>query len=84
MNPFLADALFVSGGSGGGMVHQLLVVLIVGIAIAVVWWGGTYFIGLLKAPPVALMIWNGLFVLLAIIFVVNFLMSLVGHGFLQL
>ncbi len=64
------------------MVGNLLTALVVGIAILVIWWAGTYFIGAFGAPPLFAKIWNGLFVLLAVIFVVNFLMSLAGHGFI--
>jgi hypothetical protein len=69
---------------GNGMVHNLLVLLVVGIACLLIWWGGKYFIGQLSAPPIAAKLWDGLFVLLALVFAVNFLLSLVGYGFIKI
>jgi len=77
--PLLAE---ISIG-GSGMVHSLLVVLIIGIACLLIWWVGKYFIGALSAPAIAMTLWNGLFVLLALIVAVNFLLSLVGYGFIR-
>jgi hypothetical protein len=66
-----------------GVIRKLLFVLIIGIAALVIWWGGTYFIHLLNAPGWALAAWDGLFVILGIIFVVNFLLGLVGREFIK-
>jgi hypothetical protein len=82
MTTLLADAIHVSGDSSG-LVHSLLFVLVVGICILAIWWVGNYFIGTLSAPPVASKIWNGLFVLLGLFVVVNFLMGLTGRPLVE-
>jgi hypothetical protein len=69
--------------SGDSLVHQLVVVLIVGICALIIWWAGRYFIGALAAPAIVLTAWNGLFILLGVLFIINFLLGLVGHPFVQ-
>lgn len=65
--------------SGEGIVNQLLFVLVVGICVLLIWWVGKWFIVKLGAPPIAMTIWNGLFILLGLFVVVNFLLGLVGY-----
>lgn len=62
-----------------GIVNQLLIVLVIGICVALIWWVGKWFIVKLGAPPHALTVWNALFVLLGLFFAVNFLLGLVGY-----
>lgn len=69
--------------SGEGMVNQLLFVLIIGICILVVWWLGRWFITQLGAPAIVMTVWNGLFILLGGICVINFLLGLVGRPFIR-
>lgn len=69
---------------GSGLIRRLFILLVVGLAAGVIWWGGCYFIRVLSAPLWALTAWDGLFVLLAIVIVVNFLLSLVGKSFIDL
>lgn len=69
--------------SGEGMVRQLLFVLIIGICVLVVWWMGRYFITKLGAPPIVMTVWNGLFILLGGIVIINFLLGLVDRPFIR-
>lgn len=84
----LADALFkhssvtVGDGGGGGLIHALFVVLIVGICVGLIWAAGRWVITKMAAPAMAMTIWNGFFILVGLIIVVNFLLSLVGYGFI--
>lgn len=79
----LLSAVILAGGDGGGIIHQLLMVLIVGICVAIVWALGRWFITKFGAPGVVMTVWNALFLLLGAIFIINFLMGLAGHPFLQ-
>lgn len=69
--------------SGDGIVHQLLMVLIVGICVAIVWALGRWFVTKFAAPPIVMTVWNGLFLLLGAIFIINFLMGLAGHPLIR-
>lgn len=80
MNTFLADAIVVSGG--GGLIHSLFMILIVGICVLIVWAVGRWVITKFAAPAIAMTIWNGLFILIGAIVIINFLLSLGGHGFI--
>lgn len=78
----LADAIHLSGGSGG-LINGLLLVLVVGICVLLIWWVGTWVITKLGAPAIVRTIWDGLFILVGLVVVINFLMGLVGHPFVQ-
>ena len=80
MNTILADAFQV--GSSGGLIHLLLFVLIVGICVLAIWWVGTWFIGKLGAPSIVRTIWDGLFILVGLVVVINFLLGIGGHAFI--
>lgn len=66
-------------GGDGGIVHQLIFVLLVGICAALVWWTGVWFMGKLGVPAIARTLWDGLFIILGLLFIVNFLLGLSGH-----
>lgn len=71
---------------GDGFVNQLLTLLIVGIAAGVLYAMGYWFCTRPKvaaAAPVALTIWNGLFVLIGGIIIINFLLGLAGRPFIK-
>lgn len=57
--------------------------LLVGICVLLIWWVGTWFIGKLAAPPIVRTIWDGLFVLCALIVIINFVLGLGGHAFIS-
>ena len=68
---------------GGGLVHGLLMFLIVGVCLALVWYFGKWILAQLGAPAIALTIWTALFALVGLIIVINFLLGLGGHSFIQ-
>lgn len=69
--------------SGDGMVNLLVFVLIIGICLLIVWWLGRYFLTKFGAPGIFLTCWNGLFVLLGGLCLINFLLGLVGKPFVR-
>ena len=68
----------IAVGGGSGMLHGLLIFLLVGICVAAIWWVGTWFISKLALPVMAGTIWAGLFVLVGLIVLINFVMGLAG------
>lgn len=68
---------------GDGFINQVLTLLLFGIATVVLYLMGRWFATRPKVPPVVLQIWNGGFVLLGGIIIINFLMGLAGHGFIK-
>jgi hypothetical protein len=77
IHSMLADVVHV--GSSGGLVNGLFFVLIVGICVLLIWWVGTWFIGKLGAPAIVRTIWDGLFILVGLVVIINFLLGLGGH-----
>jgi hypothetical protein len=82
MNTLLADAVVIGGG-GSGLVHGLFMILIIGICVGIIWWVGKWVITKLGGAPIAFTVWNGLFILVGTIIIINFLLSLIGRGFIQ-
>ena len=80
MNPIFSEALAVN--TGHGLVHDLFTVFIVAVCVAVVWALGRGAATLFKLPALALQIWNGFFILVGAVIILNFLLGLVGHGFI--
>lgn len=78
----LSEVLSLSSGSSNGVIHALLFVLLVGICVLLIWWTGTWFIGKLGAPAIVRTIWDGLFILVGLVVIINFLMGIGGHAFL--
>jgi hypothetical protein len=74
--------LAFSQTSGEGLVRQLFAILIIGICCAIIWYLGRLAGGKMGVPPMGMASWNGLFILVAAIFVINFLMGLAGHPFI--
>lgn len=79
----LIPILAAIGGDGEGMLHQLGYVLIIGICIAIIWWLGRYFIGKFGLPAIVMTVWDGLFLLLGGLCLINFLLSLMGKPFIK-
>lgn len=69
--------------AGDGLVHQLLMVLLVAICVGIVWALGRWFIQKFAAPALAMTVWNGLFLIVGAIVIINFLLSLTDHGFIK-
>jgi len=78
----LAD-ISLSSSSSDGFIHQLLFILLVGICIGIVYAVGWWFIKRPPIPPIIMTIWQGLFILIGAIIIINFLLSLGGHGFIK-
>ena len=78
----LTLAEFLATGSSGGLIHNLLFILVVGICVLAIWWVGTWFIGKLGAPGIVRTVWDGLFILVGLVVVINFLLGLTGHAFI--
>jgi hypothetical protein len=72
----LADSINVGTS---GVVRSLLVALLVAICIGIVYVMGRWFFTRPSVPPIIMLIWNGLFVLVGGIFLINVVMSLAGH-----
>ena len=68
--------------AGRGIVYNFLRLLILGICCLAIWWTGKWFIGSLAAPAIVLTVWNGLFILVGLIVLIDFLLSLIGKSFL--
>ena len=75
----LAEAIIVGGS---GLAHSAFVVFLA-VLIGLILWGlGRYFFPKLGMPPMGMLIWDGLFVLIAAILVINFLAGMMGHSFI--
>jgi RsiW-degrading membrane proteinase PrsW (M82 family) len=77
----LAEAVRVSG-NGSDLIHQIFVVLILSVCLVMLWFAGDWCFKKMGVPAIALTIWMGLFLLIALVVVLNFLMGLIGHSFL--
>jgi len=65
--------------NSGGLIHSLLYFLVVGICVLAIWWVGIWFIAKLAAPAIVRTVWDGLFILVGLFCIVNFLLGLTGH-----
>jgi hypothetical protein len=80
--PMLSDISF-HGGGGGGLAQNLFTVFIF-ILIGLILWGlGKFFFPKFNMPPKGMLIWDGLFILIAAIVVINFLAGVAGHAFIS-
>lgn len=69
---------------GEGMINQLLTFLLIALCVGVVYAMGWFFFKRQPPfPPVVLLIWQGLFVLVGGIVIINFLLGLGGYSFLK-
>ena len=73
----------IAAVSGTGLINQLAFALIILLCLAILWWIGKWCIGAIGAPAVALTIWNGLFILLGGLALINFLLGLVDRSFIR-
>lgn len=73
ITPILAAA------SGKDLMHEVFVIFIVIAVGLVIWLLGRWGFPKLKAPEIVMTIWDGLFVLIGALLVINFLLSLIGH-----
>lgn len=68
---------------GEGFINQLLTALIIGICVALVYGAGRWFLKIFNAPPIGLNIWNGFFVLVGLVVIINFLLGLTGNPLIK-
>ena len=83
LNPVMLAA-YDTSINGNGIVHLLLVVLIVAVCCLLIWWVGRWVMTKLAAPAVAMTVWDGLFIFIGLIVVINFLLGLIGKSFIQM
>jgi len=75
----LADAALHLNGGSEGLGHNIFVIFIF-ILIGLSLWGlGRYFFPRLGMPPKGMLVWDGLFVLIAVVAIINFLATMAGH-----
>lgn len=79
MNTFLA-AIEIGGT---GMINQLLTFLLLGICVGLVYAAGWWFIKNPPVPPIVLKIWQGLFIIVGLIVIINFLLGLTGNPIIK-
>lgn len=73
----------IAAVGGEGIVRSLMIVLVIGICVLAIWAAGKWFMKVLGAPPHAATIWNGIFVLIGLLVLVNFLLGLIGYPLLK-
>jgi len=66
-------------GSSGGLVHGLLFLLMAGICLGLIFAVGRWFIGKFGLPGLVDTCWCGLFLIILLVVVINFVMGLSGH-----
>lgn len=71
-----------SVGSGDSLIHNLFHLVIILACLGIIYWLGTWVIGKLGVPGIIKTFWDGLFIIIACIVAINFLLSLDGHGFI--
>lgn len=79
----MADVLHVNTGESGGMAHNIFTIFIFILIGLILWALGRFFFPKLGMPALGMTVWDGLFVLIAVIVVINFLAGLAGHPFIQ-
>ncbi len=80
MNIFADIAVHVNGG---GLAHTIFVVFIFILIGLILWALGNWGFPRLGAPPIVMTVWNGLFILIGAVVVINFLAGLAGHSFID-
>ncbi len=79
----LLAEITVHTGSDEGLISLLIHILIIGAVCAIIWWLGKMACGAMNLPPRVLQVWNGLFIVVGAIVVINFLLGLGGHPFIR-
>lgn len=80
MNNLMLAAIQIGGD---GLINQLVTVLLIALCLGVIYAIGWYFFREPPAPALAMKVWNGLFILLIGLAIVNFLLGLAGHQFIK-
>lgn len=74
--------LAIEKSEGQDVVRSLFVLLIVVICVACIYFVGRWFLAKL-ANATALVVWDGLFLLIGLVVALNFLLGLVGRQFIN-
>lgn len=82
-NIILAEAVRVSTGGGSDLIHSVFVILILAICLVILWFAGDWCFKKMGVPAIVLTIWVAFFLLIGLVVVLNFLLSLIGHGFIS-
>lgn len=77
--PIIAAAAVISDLGGSGMAHSIFVVFIAILIGLILWALGRYFFPKFGMPAIGMTIWDGFFILIAAIMMINFLAGLAGH-----
>lgn len=80
MNEIMLAAIDIGGK---GFINQLVTLLIYGICVGLIYAAGLWFLRRPSIPPVVLTIWNGLFILLGLVIILNFLLGLGDKQFIE-
>jgi len=67
---------------GSGLAHNIFVIFLAILIGLILWWLGRFFFPKFGMPPLGMQIWDGLFIFIAAIVVINFLAGLAGHAFI--
>lgn len=79
-SPVLAD--FAVNVGSGGLARGILVIFCA-ILIGLILWGlGHFFFPKLGMPAKGMLVWDGLFILIAALVIINFLAGMMGHPFI--
>lgn len=65
---------------GGGFINGLLTLLLIGICLGLIYAVGRWFIGKFVLSELVQTCWAGLFLLILLVVVINFVMGLSGHA----
>lgn len=77
----MISSVVIAGGSG--VVNEFLMFLLVGVCLLLIWLAGRWVLAKCAAPAIALTVWTGLFGLIGLIIIINFLLGLGGHAFIS-
>jgi len=77
MNTLMLAATTLQLG-GDGFINQLVTFLVIGLCVGLLYAAAHYFAARPKAPAVALTVVNGLFIIVGVLVVINFLLGLTG------
>lgn len=77
LNPMLAAV------SGESMINTLIYVLVIGACLCLIYWLGKFLMTKFSAPPMFATAWMVLFVVIAVLFLINFLLTLIGRPWVR-
>lgn len=68
---------------GEGLINNLLTFLLLGICVALIYVTGWWFWKKFNLSPLVLTIWQGIFILVGLVVIINFLMGLAGKSIVK-